>query len=120
MGFNKKSSGAVELIPNAKLTGISGGSAPKDAVNFAQVFTDGNTHAGDNTYSGDNTFSGANTFSGSNTFSASNVYYSLTGQTALAGGAQAGTALSAEYMNFTTVATALDSAQLPVARLPGE
>ncbi len=111
MGLNKKSSGAYELVPNARLTGVSGGSAPTDAVNYAQVFTEGATYAGDNTYSGDNTFSG------SNTFSASNVYYSLTGQTALAGGAQAGTALSAEYMNFTTVATALDSAQLPVAAL---
>lgn len=51
--------------------------------------------------------------SGVMTFGAANVYYSATGLTALAGGAQAGTALTAEYSNFTTVATALDSAQLP-------
>ncbi len=40
-----------------------------------------------------------------------------TSLTALAGGAQAGTALSLRYNNFTTVATASDSAQLPVAVL---
>ena len=50
---------------------------------------------------------------GAVTFGAGNIYKALQSQTALAGGAQAGTALSAEYMNFTTVATALDSAQLP-------
>lgn len=57
------------------------------------------------------------TTSGRTTFGATNVYKAATGMTALAGGAQAGTALSNEYNNFTTVATALDSAQLPVAVL---
>ena len=47
------------------------------------------------------------------TFGAGNVYKALTTQTALAGGAQAGTALTAEYTDFTVVVTALDSAQLP-------
>lgn len=42
---------------------------------------------------------------------------SATGMTALAGGAQAGTALASSYNNFTTVATVLDSAQLPVGVL---
>ncbi len=37
MGFNKKSSGPVELIPNAKLDGIVAGSAPKHAVNKQQL-----------------------------------------------------------------------------------
>lgn len=39
------------------------------------------------------------------------------GLTALAGGAQAGTALTKTYNEFTTVATAADSAQLPVSAL---
>lgn len=54
---------------------------------------------------------------GAVTFGAINTYKGATGLTALAGGAQAGTAIAAEYNNFTTVATALDSAQLPVAAL---
>lgn len=37
MGLNKKSSGPVELIPNAKLDGIVAGSAPKHAVNKQQL-----------------------------------------------------------------------------------
>lgn len=57
------------------------------------------------------------TLTGAVTFGAINTYKGDTGLTALAGGAQAGTALAAEYNNFTTVATALDSAQLPVAVL---
>lgn len=40
------------------------------------------------------------------------------GLTALAGGAQAGTAITAKYARFTTVATAADSGQLPAA-VPG-
>ena len=50
---------------------------------------------------------------GVHTFGSGNVYKALTTQTALAGGAQAGTALTAEYTNFTVVATAGDSVQLP-------
>lgn len=53
------------------------------------------------------------TVAGVATFGSGNVYKALTTQTALAGGAQAGTALTAEYTNFTVVATAGDSAQLP-------
>jgi hypothetical protein len=59
MGFNKKSSGEVELVPNARLTGISAGSAPKDAVNFNQVFSADNSTAGNNTHTGTETFSNA-------------------------------------------------------------
>ncbi len=51
MGFNKKSSGAVELIPNAKLTGIVAGTAPKDAVNYSQVFDTANTYSTQPTFS---------------------------------------------------------------------
>lgn len=57
------------------------------------------------------------TLTGAVTFGGINTYKGATGLTALAGGAQAGTAIAAEYNNFTTVATALDSAQLPVAAL---
>lgn len=59
MGFNKKSNGKVELIPNAVLTGISEGSAPKDAVNYAQVFSSNSTTTGNNTHTGTETFSNA-------------------------------------------------------------
>jgi hypothetical protein len=65
---------------------------------------------------GDFTFDNITT-TGVTTFGAQNVYYGRTALTALAGGAQAGTALSSEYNNFTTVATAADSAQLPTATL---
>lgn len=51
------------------------------------------------------------------TFGAINIYKSTTAMSALAGGAQAGTALASEYNEFTTVTSALDSAQLPVAVL---
>jgi len=104
----------TKLTPKpARLGGILAGVNDDEAVNKAQLDTAINSTLEGN----DNVFTGANTFSGVNTFTNSNIYYSLTGQTALAGGAQAGTALSAEYMNFTTVATALDSAQLPTAAL---
>jgi hypothetical protein len=63
------------------------------------------------------TTTGASTLTGGATFGAANSYYSRTSLTALAGGAQAGTALSSEFNDFTTVATALDSAQLPTAAL---
>lgn len=123
--FSKKGTGnRIVLAPkgpngrNQRWGGIADSLLADEAVNFTQTFTkSGQTYSGSNTYSGANTFSGTNTFSASQTFSASNTYYSLAGQTALAGGAQAGTALVAEYMSFTTVATALDSAQLPVAAL---
>lgn len=62
-------------------------------------------------------FTGVATFTAGAVFSAANTYKAVTGATALAGGAQAGTAISAEYTNFTTVSTALDSAQLPTAAL---
>lgn len=75
------------------------------------------TVADDATVGGDLSVTGTSAFTGAATFSAANTYKALTGQTALAGGAQAGTAISAEYTNFTTVATALDSAQLPTAVL---
>lgn len=51
---------------------------------------------------------------GVTTFEAQNVYKATVGKTALAGGAQAGTALTAEFNEFTTVVTTGDSAQLPV------
>lgn len=56
---------------------------------------------------------GAQTINGVQTFGSPNVYKSATTLTALAGGAQAGTALAAEYNEFTVVASASDSAQLP-------
>jgi len=117
MGLNKNGNGEWELTPNGKLRGLVPSTNTNAAATYGQVFENAGTYAGASTYTGANTFSGSNTFSASQTFSASNLYYSLTSQTALAGGAQAGTALSAEYMNFTTVATALDSAQLPTAAL---
>jgi len=70
-----------------------------------------------NTNNGSEASLGDNTFTGVQTFSVPNIYSAATGMTALAGGAQAGTALASEYNNFTTVATALDSAQLPTAAL---
>ncbi len=54
---------------------------------------------------------------GAATFTDINNYKSTTSLTATAGGAQAGTALASELNIFTTVATAGDSAQLPVAVL---
>lgn len=57
------------------------------------------------------------TITGTTIFSGINNYKSTTSMTALAGGAQAGTALVSEYNEFTTVATAADSAQLPVGVL---
>lgn len=71
----------------------------------------------DLTLTDDLTVGGDSAFTGPATFGAANTYKSLTGLTALAGGAQAGTAITAEFSNFTTVATALDSAQLPTAVL---
>lgn len=59
----------------------------------------------------------ANTWSAVNTFTEPITYDGATTLTALAGGAQAGTVITAEYNNFTVVATAADSAQLPVAAL---
>ena len=52
MGLNKKSDGSTELIPNSKLTGISGGSAPKDAVNYSQVFSSDATYEGTPDFTG--------------------------------------------------------------------
>lgn len=60
---------------------------------------------------------GAQTINGVQTYGAINIEKAATSLTALAGGAQAGTAITSQYVNFTTVATALDSAQLPVAVL---
>lgn len=107
-----------------RIQNIANGTNDTDAATMQQlregilspVFDD-LTVNDDLTVTGDSTFTGTTLHTGVATFSSPNVYYSLTGQTALAGGAQAGTALSAEYMNFTTVATALDSAQLPVGVL---
>lgn len=56
---------------------------------------------------------GAQTINGVITWGSPNIYKSATTLTALAGGAQAGTALASEFNEFTVVATALDSAQLP-------
>lgn len=79
--------------------------------------TDDAAVGGDLTVTGTTEVTGLSTLTGGATFGAANIYKSLAAQTALAGGAQAGTALSAEFMDFTTVATALDSAQLPTAAL---
>jgi len=57
---------------------------------------------------------GNQTFNGIQTFGNYNIYKLTSGMTALAGGAQAGTAIASEINIFTTVATAGDSAQLPV------
>jgi hypothetical protein len=56
--------------------------------------------------------------SGTATFSGESVSSVQSGMTALAGGAQAGTALTARWSRFPTVVTAGDSAQLPLA-VPG-
>lgn len=72
---------------------------------------------GNSTLGGTLDVTGASSLTGATTFGAINTYKGATSLTALAGGAQAGTALAAEYNNFTTVASALDSAQLPVAVL---
>lgn len=70
-----------------------------------------------NTNNGSEASLAANTFTGIQTFGLPNTYNSATTMTALAGGAQAGTALPNEYNDFTVVATALDSAQLPAGIL---
>ena len=57
---------------------------------------------------------GAQTINGVQSFGNQNNYKTTSAMTALAGGAQAGTALVSELNIFTTVATAADSAQLPV------
>jgi len=44
MGFNKTSSGAVELIPNAQLKGIVAGTTATSAVNYSQVFGTANDY----------------------------------------------------------------------------
>jgi hypothetical protein len=59
------------------------------------------------------TFVTGSSIVGAISFGSANIYKSATTLTALAGGAQAGTALSSEFNDFTVVATALDSAQLP-------
>lgn len=51
------------------------------------------------------------------TYTGQDIKSASAGLTALAGGAQAGTALTKTYNEFTTVATASDSAQLPIAVL---
>lgn len=61
--------------------------------------------------------SSTSSLAGAVTFGAINTYKTTIGMTALAGGAQAGTALASELNVFSTVATAADSAQLPVAVL---
>lgn len=60
---------------------------------------------------------GAQTLNGVQTYGAINIDKAATGMTALAGGAQAGTALASTFNNFTTVATTADSAQLPAGVL---
>lgn len=60
---------------------------------------------------------GAQALNGVQTYGAINIDKAATGMTALAGGAQAGTALASTFNNFTTVATTADSAQLPVGVL---
>lgn len=106
-------------VPLKPFGGIKAGTKTGQAIVYEQLQSNSidKTDSGDNTYSGDNTFTGDNTHSGIETFEQPIVYDGATGLTALAGGAQAGTALSAEYNNFTTVASALDSAQLPTAAL---
>lgn len=102
-----------------KLRNLASGELAGDAATVGQTVK----NTGDETVAGAKTFSGATTFSstvaaqGAVTFGAINTYKAATALTALAGGAQAGTALAAEYNEFTTVATALDSAQLPVGVL---
>lgn len=66
---------------------------------------------------GAQTIVGVQTFSAGQVMGLINTYAARQALTALAGGAQAGTALTTEYNEFTTVATAADSAQLPVAVL---
>jgi len=78
---------------------------------------DGSISSTNLTLSGTLSVGTTSTLTGAVTFGAINTYKGATSLTALAGGAQAGTAIAAEYNNFTTVATALDSAQLPVAAL---
>lgn len=51
------------------------------------------------------------------TYTGQDIKSAVTTLTALAGGAQAGTALTRTFNNFTVVATTGDSAQLPVAAL---
>lgn len=60
---------------------------------------------------------GAQTINGAQTYGGLNIEKAATSLTALAGGAQAGTAITSQYNNFTVVATTADSAQLPVAVL---
>jgi len=98
----------AELKTKAKrLGGISDAVLPDEAVNKRQL-----DEAITSTLEGND-----NVFTGANEFTQPIQYAGATGLTALAGGAQAGTAITEEYNNFTTVATALDSAQLPVAEL---
>lgn len=96
------------------LRNVARASANGHAVPYQQALkiNDDNT-----TIPGSYTFSGAHTWSGVQTYTAINIALAATTMTALAGGAQAGTALASQYNNFTVVATAKDSAQLPVGVL---
>lgn len=81
------------------------------------TLTDDLVVGGDAAVTGVTNLTGLATLTAGATFGAANTYKAATTLTALAGGAQAGTAISAEFSEFTVVATALDSAQLPVAAL---
>ena len=63
------------------------------------------------------TITGTLTQTGAVTFGSINTVKATLSMTALAGGAQAGTALASEFNSFLTVTTTGDSAQLPVAIL---
>lgn len=103
-----------KLVGGGRLGGIANGILPGDAVNKAQL--DAVQAEVDAIETGNQTLATLSV-TGASTFGAVNTYKGSTTLTALAGGAQAGTALAAEYNNFTVVASALDSAQLPVAAL---
>src|SRR5688500_6373005 len=93
--------------PTKKFGPIKAATLGSDATNLEQVEDLINTAVTSTLEGNDNVFTGANEFT------QPIQYAGATGLTALAGGAQAGTAITEEYSNFTTVATAADSAQLP-------
>lgn len=116
---------------NKKIRNAAEGENPNDVPTFGQVFSQSKTYTGTPDFTGGikaDTISESTSAAGVTVDSVllkdgyvtsilPNIYDHNTGLTALAGGAQAGTALAGEYNNFTTVATALDSAQLPTAAL---
>lgn len=110
---------AVSLAPTKiKLQNVLCGTALSEVVTWDNVVTlsDNKTITGNNTFSGTTTFSGAVNISGTVTDTSINVYLSATGLAALGGGGQSGaTLIAAEINEFTTVALAGDSAELPVA-----